>query len=295
VRYINIADITLPQDWEFRAQKVMDELANATDASERKRIVKRRASLWSEIKQSLDELSESKCWYCESEQSRSDNAVDHFRPKGKVAECEDHEGYWWLAFDWRNYRLSCTFCNSSRVDAKKGDTGGKQDYFPIFNEDSRAKQSTDDISLEQPCLLDPTNPDDPGLLWYDYSEGRALPKYAEDEDEQKFKRAKISIQLYHLNHTKIEEKRKVLYNEIVDLVDIGSESLRKITEYRNTDPDGYNYARQNATVVLRRLRFLLSPKAELSTVTRAYLTKLIVSNQEGRYNWVKKTLLSEGT
>lgn len=292
MRYINIAEIKLPDGWEIRAQSALSELVSAPDAEERKKIIKRRASLWSELKQALDELSQGKCWYCESEQQRSDNAVDHFRPKGKVAECDDHGGYWWLAFDWQNYRLSCTFCNSSRIDTQKGDTGGKQDHFPIIDEDCRAKLNTDDLSREVPYLLDPTNPDDPTLLWYDYSEGRAVPKYAVDDDDEKFNRADISIRLYHLNHTKIEEKRKILYNEILDLVDIGSESLRKMTEYRKKDMDGYNYAKNNMTFVLKRLRYLLSPKAELSAVTEAYLTTLAVSDLEGRYSWVKKTLLT---
>lgn len=295
MRYININEIDLPDNWERRAQRVLEALANASNATERKRIIQRRSNLWSELKQSLDDLSGGKCWYCESEQHRSDNAVDHFRPKGKVAECSDHEGYWWLAFDWRNYRFSCTFCNSSRVDVKKGDSGGKQDCFPIVDENCRAKQNTDDISLELPYLLDPTNPEDPPLLWYDYSEGRAIPKYDEVNDGQRFKRAEISIRLYHLNHTKIEERRKVLFNNIVGLINSGTESLTIMTEYRSTDERVYNYAGKSFTRALKKLRYFLSPNSELSAVAKAYLITLVTLDQGGRYSWVKKTLLTDGS
>lgn len=292
MRYINIADLKTSDDWEEKAREVMDELFEASDSNERKEIIQKRSKLWSELKRALGDLSDGKCWYCESEQDRSDNTVDHFRPKGKVAECDEHEGYWWLAFDWRNYRFSCTFCNSHRVDTVKGDDGGKQDHFPLIDEANRAKQSNDYLEIELPCLLDPTNPNDPGLLWYDYSEGRAVPKFAEDEDSTKHKRAKVSICLYHLNHTNLEEKRKILYKEIVDLVNIGSSSLSQMSEYGNTDPKVYNYAKDNMTFVLRKLHFLLSPKAELSSVTRTFLETLAISDQDGRYSWVKKTLLS---
>lgn len=47
----------------------------------------------------LSNRSHKKCWYCECVQSRSDMAVDHFRPKNRVEECKGHPGYYWLAFD----------------------------------------------------------------------------------------------------------------------------------------------------------------------------------------------------
>ena len=101
-------------------------------------------------------LSDDKCWYCESKQIRLDRHVDHYRPKNSVAECADHPGYWWLAFRSYNYRYSCTYCNSRRVDQRSGQAGGKADHFPLRDESRRAFSPDDPIDDEQPTLLDPT-------------------------------------------------------------------------------------------------------------------------------------------
>ncbi len=35
--------------------------------------------------------------------------------RGSVLENSENEGYWWLAFDWKNYRYFCTWCNQRRI------------------------------------------------------------------------------------------------------------------------------------------------------------------------------------
>ncbi len=47
--------------------------------------------------------------------------VDHFRPKGRLNEDRNHGGYWWLAYTFDNYLLSCSPCNSNC----------KRDRFPV--------------------------------------------------------------------------------------------------------------------------------------------------------------------
>src|SRR5713101_4807105 len=50
-----------------------------------------------EVRKALERLFYDKCAYCESKMTATaDWDVDHFRPKGRVAECEDHPGYYWL-------------------------------------------------------------------------------------------------------------------------------------------------------------------------------------------------------
>jgi len=62
------------------------------------------------------------CAYCGCDLPRNDRGdVEHFRPKGKVDEDENHGGYWWLAYDLNNYLLSCSLCNRVR----------KRDRFPL--------------------------------------------------------------------------------------------------------------------------------------------------------------------
>ena len=58
-------------------------------------------------------------------------------------------------------------------------------------------------------LIDPCNPAEPGLLDFDES-GLPRPAYSKDTHEAKFTRAKISIDLYHLDHSDLVDRRKVL-------------------------------------------------------------------------------------
>ena len=170
MRYIDISKLraSITAEWAATAAALTGELSRAADKDERKNILNRPASAdaWRDLKVYLEQISSNKCWYCESRQIRSDNAVDHFRPKGRVFECDDHPGYWWLAFNWENYRFSCTFCNSRRTDVITDATGGKHDHFPLAREDQRVYSDKEDIRRELPMLLDPVNPADYGLIWF---------------------------------------------------------------------------------------------------------------------------------
>src|SRR5260370_29254202 len=100
MRFIPINDIRLPDSWQKKAQKAFEAMNRCETAEQRQKVLIKYGDVWrdSDLKAELERLSDGKCWYCESREDRSDNPVDHFRPKGRVAECEDHEGYWWLAF-----------------------------------------------------------------------------------------------------------------------------------------------------------------------------------------------------
>lgn len=138
MKYISLDELAtrLPQGWQENAAAALAEVAKATD-NERADKINEYRTVWSDLRQALGELSHRACWYCETRQDRSDKAVDHFRPKNRVAEAADHPGYWWLAFEWRNYRYSCTYCNSRRRSADRVTVGGKQDHFPLVQEQER--------------------------------------------------------------------------------------------------------------------------------------------------------------
>jgi hypothetical protein len=167
LKYIDSTEIQekLPEGWEDKAKEAYETVL-AVSPEGRSGAINRFSHLWTQLKDILHSHFHGKCWYCEAIQERSDNAVDHFRPKNKVFECPKHGGYWWLAFKWLNYRYSCTFCNSRRLN-KDGVAGGKHDHFPLEEEQKRAYTPEDDLDAEQPLLLDPTCPADPGLLWFD--------------------------------------------------------------------------------------------------------------------------------
>jgi uncharacterized protein (TIGR02646 family) len=213
MRPIDPGALVIPDGWPARAARALERVRNAADRSTE---ISRNSSIWTVLNAPLSQLSHGKCWYCETRQIRSDQPVDHFRPKGAVYEVPTHSGYWWLAFDHRNYRFCCTYCNSRRRDVGNS-AGGKADRFPIRDENYRALTETDPIAAEDPDLLDPLNPQDPPLLFFE-NDGRAVPSNTKAMDARKFRRADVSIKIYHLNHTKIKRARKWLFNEIRSLV-----------------------------------------------------------------------------
>lgn len=180
-----------PNDWDARASTARSEAGN--DLSE----INSRSAIWRELKDPLAELSHDKCWYCEVKQERSDNAVDHFRPKSL---------YPWLAFECQNLRYSCTYCNSRRKNPETGETEGKGGSFPLFNEEQRAVAPGQE-DHESPILLDPCQTQDPGLLDF-YEDGR--PCASQPDHAARKQRAETSIKTYHLDHPSLIEKRRVL-------------------------------------------------------------------------------------
>src|SRR5688572_20560587 len=158
MRYINPLmvekAVALKNDWAKDAAAALDAVRAVRNDPKARAALINKKRIWGQLNELLGKLSNEKCWYCESTQKRSDMAVDHFRPKNSVAE-DKADGYWWLAFDWKNYRYSCTYCNSRRV-GDEGETGGKQDHFPLLGDRGTAEQSVKDLDArEKPALLDP--------------------------------------------------------------------------------------------------------------------------------------------
>lgn len=269
MRLIHLATVSqdLPNSWEQEAQQAAAAVAAASPQN-RAAEVNARSQLWKDTKAALKRASHDKCWYCESIDIRSDNAVDHFRPKCAVAECPDHEGYWWLAFKWKNYRFCCTFCNSRRVDQAAGQGGGKADHFPLKDEAGRARAPADPLANEEPLLLDPTVPADPGFLWFDET-GQATPSPAcrNNTNGYPYKRATTSIKLYHLNHTDVVEQRKILCADIRRSVE---EADRYFQKYDTGDGTG----REAFEDAVRHLVERISAHAEYSATAKAMLMGL---------------------
>jgi uncharacterized protein (TIGR02646 family) len=272
LRFIDIKQLRLPDGWQEKAERAFEELC-ALDRAERDRRLQTKADVWQELKAPLRALSHQKCWYCESVRHRSDDAVDHFRPKGRVAECPDHGGYWWLAFDWHNYRFSCTWCNSRRRDAETGDSGGKQDHFPLLDEPKRVRDRNKSLTQEEPCLIDPIVDSDPLLLWFQ-DDGQVVQRYP--NQERLNRRASESIRLYFLNYHETVERRKGLFNEIRELVNEGKAYFDRWVEGDNTAHLAFDQ-----TII--RLRKLIDEHSEFSAAARAYLRGL----RDNRHAWIE--------
>lgn len=248
------------RDPQVKAERAYDSVKNAPK-QERSKEIDKHKKVWGELKAILKELSNEKCWYCETKNLRSDNAVDHYRPKGNVKKAEPpHDGYWWLAFDWHNYRFTCTFCNSVRNGETT--TGGKQDHFPIHDEQDRARKNEDDIEEELPVLIDPVVSTDTVHIWFD-EDGSAKAAQT-DEDDLEFKRADISIKRYHLNHPETKEARVARFYKIEKWLKEADEALNRLAK-------GKGLARQQAHSRIKDIRDAFKAEAEFSAAARCFV------------------------
>ncbi len=201
--------------WRTRAAQAKQKLITATTDKQRKAILKKASSskIWRDFYKLLPDNLKKKCWYCEAEDIRSDMPVDHFRPKNKVENEDNHDGYWWLAFDWENYRCACTYCNSLRAFDET--VGGKACKFPITASSQRAFTSADSLILETPNFLDPFNPDDEKILWFD-NDGKPIHKPS--ANAQEVIKVKNSIDIFHLHEIKIVRARNNIRIEVERLI-----------------------------------------------------------------------------
>ncbi len=213
---IDSSQMRVTPKWKVRAKRAMERLAALSETDRKRRLSRGSAGIWKDLKPDLEKLSNKKCWYCEARQIRSDMHVDHFRPKAEV-DGVDHPGYWWLAFDWKNYRLSCTFCNSPRKDPIRGCTEGKGSQFPLRDEQRRCRAAGTPTDDEQPLLLDPVVNSDPSSLMFQ-DDGQAISRYSAAEAPWPNERAETSIRIYNLNHNDLKEERRRLYERCNRLV-----------------------------------------------------------------------------
>ncbi|MTJ51968.1 hypothetical protein FJR38_04410 [Anabaena sp. UHCC 0253] len=108
-------DIFLLKEWLEEAEKITCQLKSAISEDERKKIIEKNEGHWRKdiFRNWLIDQFYRKCWYSEAKESVSSYHVDHFRPKGRAKELDgsSRDGYWWLAFEWHNYRISGELLN----------------------------------------------------------------------------------------------------------------------------------------------------------------------------------------
>ena len=196
----------IPQEWLQRVANLQEQLEALPDAATRGAFIDGHSSVWRDIKDQLLEMSGFKCWYSEAPDAVSDWHVDHFRPKKRALDEDktEHEGYHWLAFDWKNYRIAGSYSNSPHGDGN-GVTRGKWDYFPLANGSVRANWHQRDCSGEICLLLDPTDRGDPMLMTFD-EQGLPIPTAPDNAIVRK--RVETTVHLLHLDHDRLVRARK---------------------------------------------------------------------------------------
>jgi hypothetical protein len=298
MRFVDMATLQYPAGWQGRADQALNELRNevaeadanaraggADAAAARKEAIKAglnrpaRQQIWRELAPRLSALSNEKCWYSESLNPMSDKNVDHFRPKGRVEEDPTHEGYWWLAFAARNFRYSSQWCNQRRVDGENRTSGGKADHFPLLANGVRARQEGNDLELEDPELLDPTDPGDWKLLTF-LPDGYPTP--AKPENTPEHQRAVKTIEIYHLHCKPLTNRRFALAGAIQRIVQ-DLETLRpKIDDLRTR-----RVYKERYIELLRAIH----PDSEFSAAARSYARAEIYKLEGGHQ--VKREWLEE--
>jgi uncharacterized protein (TIGR02646 family) len=300
MRFVDISLLELPNGWKERATQALNELreeiqvaeatanASGADPAVARKLaisaglnVPARTQIWRDLAPNLKKLKKGQCWYSESRNATADNNVDHFRPKKGVAEDPTHEGYWWLAFVWRNFRYSSQWCNQRRVDRNGGTSGGKSEHFPLCNGSIRARQEADDIDLESPELLDPIDPEDWKLLTF-RQDGHPTP--ASPPGMIDHKRAATSIEVYHLHCNELVNERRVLAGRIERLV----QELEKLRP-NIQNPSERTLYRDRQIELLRAI----DHDSEYSAAARAYARAEIYTlklGQQIKREWLQEIL-----
>jgi hypothetical protein len=79
VIYIPLAEIKgeIPDDWFATATQALADVTVITDPQKRAQAINDRDDVWKALRERLARLRKDKCWYCESNDSRSGRPIDH--------------------------------------------------------------------------------------------------------------------------------------------------------------------------------------------------------------------------
>jgi uncharacterized protein (TIGR02646 family) len=254
--FIQIGRYTPLERWLVKSRNLSDRLTRLQNGAaeltpEAKEVIDGN-TIWTDLKADLELLSFGKCWYSEAMEKVSYYHVDHFRPKKQCIDSNGSAtcGYWWLAYDWKNYRISGSVINTA-----------KRDKFAVFR--NRAQDPTASIEDELIYLLDPVDRNDVALLTFN-NNGEAMPLNP-DETAWNHKRAKYTIEVLDLNNSKLRRARKIKWKEISQTID-----TIKACEKQYNDQPSIRLETQ-LQELKERTRELISPASELSCTYRACL------------------------
>jgi uncharacterized protein (TIGR02646 family) len=238
-------------DWMERVVIVNQQLRSTSDTTEIFRIIDANQSLWGELKESLLKLSNYKCWYSESKEKYSHLHVDHFRPK-KVAIGKDNKtdfgGYWWLAFDWTNYRVCGSVGNVN-----------KRDKFAVLR--NKANVPTDIWRDEVIYFLDPCEEEDPLKLTFN-SNGEMMPIQKTGWD---FEQADYTIEKLKLNCKSLKEARKKVWIKCAGLVG----DTQRLMQENNLNPSPFKKGQIKEKLI--QIKELVKSSSEFTATARACL------------------------
>lgn len=242
------------QAWLKKSKELVAQLAAleaARKRDERNQLIDRNRVHWDQLKPWLLALSGGKCWFSEARDLFSHYDVEHFRPKkeAKALDGSLRDGYWWLAFDYMNFRACGNVGNR-----KKGGWFLPQQPSLCSTYTSQCEES------EAPYLLDPIDDDDVSLIAFD-EEGKIIPAPGISEWHQE--RVLETVKRLKLNeHVPLAEERRKIWQKVDGLIeDFISAKSRCVT--------GNNPAvKERLRGIQKNIRDMTNPTAELSSVAR---------------------------
>ena len=241
------------QTWLDESEEYLLEIKRLHDSGDKEArniYIDSKRDHWGKLKPWLFAISYGKCWFTEGRDICSHKDVEHFRPKRLVKNIDkgEEDGYWWLTFDYKNFRASGNVTNR-----KKGN------WFPLHD---ASRRSTYDMRCEEsetPLLLDPIKQTDTELIAFD-DEGNAIPN-PEIDNAWDALRVEKSIEWFKLNdHDDLPEERRKVWQEVSLAVD---EYLRAKKAYR---PGINPVPKETMEQRLREIRKRTREDAELSSV-----------------------------
>ena len=182
----------------------------------------------------------------------------------------EREGYWWLAFDWTNYRMAVSWVNSPHREVGK-ESQGKVDHFPLRPESLPAGIG-DSLDDEQPVLLDPTKAHDVMLVDYDEN-GLPVPATTGWNAERVLRTRK----LLHLDSQRMIDERLDTWRRCQRLIERANKALSPETS------DYTAYHEKSSDDWISEICEMLRRNYPLSSVARACVAK-------SEYPWVKNLL-----
>ena len=204
--FIDIDKIKVEDAWNNKSIALTNEMiSNIGSVKNVFTLIDKNDGQWTRIKKELKKLSYGKCWFSESRDVYSHYHVEHFRPKKRAINLDKSKriGYWWLAFNFENYRLCGSVGNT-----KKGN------HFAVKR--NIALSHTDPIDDEVIYFLDPTNLRDCSLLAFDEN-GKAYSKNT-DSTSFDFERVEYTIEWLDLNYDSLQTARKIKWKEVYNLI-----------------------------------------------------------------------------
>ena len=116
------------------------------------------------VKERLRKIYNNKCAFCESDTTAGAVLqVEHYRPKAKVTEDTNHNGYYWLGYEWTNLLYACSSCNRAKSTFFPIEKTGVRIYTYSLNganlDKLKCKIDYTDLVNEKPLILNPEEKD----------------------------------------------------------------------------------------------------------------------------------------